>query len=89
MQSCKQLLIEAGYEAGITEKVYRLDVDNTIAMLVHHGAQQLLKPLQFNAIAYWLPLISDTENKCYSVLESPNLQARISRLEQITFICCE
>ncbi len=69
--------------------MYRLDVDNTIAMFVHHGAQQLLEPLQLNAIAHWLPLVSDTENKCYSVLESPNLRALISHLEQITFICCE
>ncbi len=47
MQSCKEQLIEAGNEAGITErlemrlellKMYRLDVDNAVAMLVHHGA---------------------------------------------------
>lgn len=69
--------------------MYRLDVDNTIAMLVHHGAQQLLEPLQFDAIAHWLPLISNTENKRHSVLECPNLQACISYLEQTRYICCE
>ena len=89
MQSCKELLIEAGTEAGTTENVYRLDVYNAVAMLVHHGAQQLLEPLQLNAVAHWLPLISDTEDKRYSVLESPNLRARISHLEQTTYTCYE
>ena len=89
MQSCKEQLIEAGADAGTTGKPYRLDVNNTVTMLVHHGAQQLLESLQFNAIAHWLALVSDTENKCYSVFESPDLQAHMSHVEQTTYICCE
>jgi len=75
-QSCKEHLIEAGRN----EELYRLDVDDAIAMLVHHSAKQLLEPLQFDAVAHWLPLVSHTQNKSYSVLESPNLRARISHL---------
>lgn len=54
--------------------VYRFDIDNTIALIVHHVAEELLQPLQLDTVAHRLAPVSHTQHKRYSVLKSPNLQ---------------
>ena len=58
---------------AVLSATYRLDVDDPIALIVHHSSQQLLEPLQLDAVTYRLPFVSNTQHKCHTVLECPNL----------------
>ena len=42
--------------------------------MIHHVAQKLLQPLQLDTITHRLASVSNTQHKCHSVLESPDLQ---------------
>lgn len=52
---------------------YRFDVDDTVALAIHHIAQQLLQPRQLDAVSYRLPPVSHTQHKCHPILERPHL----------------
>ena len=52
---------------------YRLDIDNPIALIVHHDTQQLLQPVQLDAITHRLTLVCYTQHKSYTILECPDL----------------
>ena len=51
----------------------RLDVDNAMALCIHHLRQQLLQPLQLDAITNGNTLVSHTQHKGDPFFECPNL----------------
>ena len=72
MEVTLALKVKEGW-AWVRNGTYRFDVDDAVALLVHHAAEQLLQPLQLDAVTYRLTPISHTQHKCYAVLEGPHL----------------